>query len=328
MDCVWIHLHWCIVYGFQCMKSVCLTLNWKQLKHLKKNKFLIALLKKCYVHQLHLHQLHRPRITKNLDGHLLPDGGHISVGPVEGIPVRQQVLNHSQCMGPTVSPAINHVNKHYNGMLLKPIVKENFKYSYGLSCWGTRPASTSIIRNGFSALVYVLSPLRLFRWKLTASSIEGSIHLKHANWIFLWPNRVSCLNGSYTLMCPFCRSTSATTQCWLETLQGIRTCRCFSTVLANLFIIQMDGKSKLHWPCQRRAMAGFPAGWCHIPPEAHHVDSGDPARSNQLGASCSHHPRRFSPSYDMPRSVHRKSTDVSMKKIFEHINVKAKTVLN
>ena len=110
------------------MKSVCLTLNWKQLKHLKKNKFLIALLKKCYVHQLHLHQLHRPRITKNLDGHLLPDGGHISVGPVEGIPVRQQVLNHSQCMGPTVSPAINHVNKHYNGMLLKPIVKENFKY--------------------------------------------------------------------------------------------------------------------------------------------------------------------------------------------------------
>ena len=94
------------------------------LQTLEEKKFIISLLKKCYVHQRHLHQLYGLRVTKNLDGHLLLDGGHISFRPVEGIPVRHQVLNNLQCMGPTVSPAINHVNKHCNGMLYKPIVIE------------------------------------------------------------------------------------------------------------------------------------------------------------------------------------------------------------
>ena len=78
MYCLWISMYEMCVFNFEL----------QTLRTFEGKKFIISLLKKCYVHQLHLHQLYGLRITKNLDGHLLPDGGHISFGLIEGIPVR------------------------------------------------------------------------------------------------------------------------------------------------------------------------------------------------------------------------------------------------
>src|SRR5579862_7570949 len=70
--CLWISMYEMCVFNFEL----------QTLQTLEEKKFIISLLKKCYVHQLY-----GLRVTKNLDGHLLPDGGHISFGLVEGIPV-------------------------------------------------------------------------------------------------------------------------------------------------------------------------------------------------------------------------------------------------